>query len=668
MHLRFFTLMFLFRIGNALIAYDCNAYDSKFTAVSLVTEPTCKRSVENVVELPASIQVLQTKKFDSVPYIQCLVIYDVTVTHCGSWMQDNLLAAQYSHVMELSREKCNEMHHHLSYSDLQFPGIHVAIKNGRGDFSGFVVGNNDDGDCQGATFHSHKRNIGVLNKVAVHMQMSIKIKTGMASLQLKEQKLILESGYSAKYQSLKSFEPENGYSFWETIISKDNCAAQQVFIVYQGRAKKLVESLPHNEKRTTYVVNDVGQERDFLIETKGNTSVCGEIAFMTLSVNLFVVESSNGAFQNKLQKNSNPRNIDANLMTSMKISHLAHDVGRQISELYADLMFEKCLTDTRVVLNMLALAKVDPVDFGFLFFKEPGYLGSVRSEVIYLQQCLPVNVTHRETMECFNELPVTFNNEDYFMSPRSRILVKVGTQVQCSNILHNMYRLNNEWFMRMKGGVLIQGTPPSEVSLKPATEWLYRPLNNVDGGLYSTEQMDSLNKVVFTPLTQSAEVVNYINTINGNFERLEGNLDPSRAFSLKDLMALRKKLQQSLWEHFKSFATSIGDVTSFVIGTFLIFKGVKFIANTIINGYIIGYAFGFLNYRILFSCWSNVVSLFLHRNTSKRFEAAFKAEEGDVQQEDGDDKMFNKMTSYAIYPTLKTASDDPSAPRDFERK
>jgi hypothetical protein len=617
MILKFSIIWMLFNVAQALIAYDCSAEESKFSVVSLISEPVCSRTSTNIKEETTKIQVLQSKKYDTVPYFQCLVTYDIVATHCATWFGDNLLATQYSHVMEISREKCKQMHVQRDYSDPQFPGIHVSLAGRKGEYVGYVVGSNEDNSCKGSVFHSHKRNIGVLRNVAVHAQIHVKLSTGLGSVELKTDEIVLTTGVRAIFSEMSTFDFQNGNTFWTTLVREENCLTDQVFVVYQGIAVKLTDKLADNSTRIVYVVKIVGEDRDFLIEAKSNITICGGPAFTTPSANLFVVESPNGLFMKKMANKLDARNLDMQLMASLKISHLAHDVGRQLSELYSDLMFEKCLTDSKVILNMLALAKIDPKDWGYLFFKQPGYVGTVRSEVIYLQQCSAVNVTHRESMDCYQELPVTYGGKARFMTPRSRVLVDIGTKVECSNTLHNMYKINDAWYIRAKG-VLISTKEPFEVSLKPTTSWEYKPLDNLDGGLYSSEQVESFHKVIFAPLNQPAEVQNLVNVMNGNFGHDENSVKPHRMFSAEDWNEFRENLQQSLWEFIKKTATSIGDMASFLIGLFFIIKGIKLIANTIINGFIITYAFGFFNYRILFSCWSHMVSLFLHHDNIVR--------------------------------------------------
>lgn len=198
----------------------------------------------------------------------------------------------------------------------------ILITHKRGEHVGYVIGSNAGNDCNGGNFHSHEKNIGVLENVAVYINVNIKLNSNEGSLRLKDNSLILASGYRADYDSFIAFDSQNGHTFWFSNVPDSKCSSTQVFVAYQGEATKLIDFAYDGTKRTTFVVKDVGEERDFLI-------------------------------------------------VILKILHLAHDVGRQISELYADLMFEKCITDSKVILNMLALAKLDPVDWGYLFFKQP---------------------------------------------------------------------------------------------------------------------------------------------------------------------------------------------------------------------------------------------------------------------------------------------------------
>lgn len=303
----------------------------------------------------------------------------------------------------------------------------------------------------------------------------------------------------------------------------------------------------------------------------------------------------------------------------MKISHLSFDIGRQISQLYSDLMYEKCLSDTKIVQNTLSLAKLDK-DFAFLYLNRPGHLATVRSQVLYLHKCAPQNVSHRETNECYQELPVLHNNRKMFMSPKSRILLESGEEILCSQVMPSKFLIDDQWFTRAKGQ-LIPTTSPTEIKIEQATDWNYTPMRTLtERGIYSKKEVEEINRIQQIPLSVQAETSNFISSLRDAYF---AKFDTSLMYSDNGLLHLSERLKQTVWTKFKTFSVQLGDITSFLIGVFLIIKFLKSLAGMVINGLIIGLAFGFCNYRILFSCWNHAVSLILHRhnmNSQKRKE------------------------------------------------
>lgn len=167
-------------------------------------------------------------------------------------------------------------------------------------------------------------------------------------------------------------------------------------------------------------------------------------------------------------------------------------------------------------------------------------------------------------------------------------------------------------------------------------------------------------KVVFQPLNLPAETANLINGM-----RTGGMTSPqisiTNAFSMNDFQKLRKELQTSVWDTLKGTALNIGNITSFLIGMYFIFNIAKFIANSIINGFIISYAFGSCNYRILFSCWDHMISLFLHKENlshlkkTRQPSAPTSTSHDDITQENSETSKNNlkyEPNFVALYPQV----------------
>lgn len=116
----------------AIIAYDCSSPESKFTTVSLVSEPHCQYDIQQLSSTTVKAQVLQVQNYENVNVIQCLVTYDVTVTSCGGWFADNMFATFYQHIKHLTHDQ--KLHDTYWYRDPQFPYVAVYIdKNDYGE-------------------------------------------------------------------------------------------------------------------------------------------------------------------------------------------------------------------------------------------------------------------------------------------------------------------------------------------------------------------------------------------------------------------------------------------------------------------------------------------------------------------------------------------------------
>lgn len=80
-----------------------------------------------------------------------------------------------------------------------------------------------------------------------------------------------------------------------------------------------------------------------------------------------------------------------NLLLSMKINHVQLSIVKLMTNMYKTIMRDKCLSDSKIIDNMLAIARMDPRNFGYIFFKEFGTLA-------ILFQIVSTNCLFRTTM------------------------------------------------------------------------------------------------------------------------------------------------------------------------------------------------------------------------------------------------------------------------------
>lgn len=116
----------------------------------------------------------------------------------------------------------------------------------------------------------------------------------------------------------------------------------------------------------------------------------------------------------------------------------------QIKKMYYDLIKKQCELKKRVINNVLSIATICAEEFGYLIMQEPGFLGVVTGEVIYLIKCTQVDLKLQPTPNvCYEQLPVTHSNDPYFLSPRTRNIFRKGNTIHCDHRLPPMYKLDS---------------------------------------------------------------------------------------------------------------------------------------------------------------------------------------------------------------------------------
>lgn len=116
--------------------------------------------------------------------------------------------------------------------------------------------------------------------------------------------------------------------------------------------------------------------------------------------------------------------------------------------------------------------------------KGPGYMAVIIGEVQVIK-CIPVEVKVRRTGKCYTELPVTMRNESYFLTPKSRILTKIGNERECSNELPTLYRIEETW-VQITPEIQFRQLASDQLKPMAALSWKYlTPGPLAISGIYS---------------------------------------------------------------------------------------------------------------------------------------------------------------------------------------
>lgn len=258
--------------------------------------------------------------------------------------------------------------------------------------------------------------------------------------------------------------------FWRDVFSSDSCDPNsQYSILFQGRASKVIEKLSSNSTVTSYLINQPDYKFQLEIGTSKKT-LCGRSLTVTEQPNLLIFEKTNETNFFVTMKDDY---IDFDLLTfsNSKFSVLEIHIRGEITDLYNIIEYNKCLDRQKIISNMLTLAYQSPESFAYNLHQGPGYTAIIRGEVVNVIKCSAVSVIIRKSDKCYQDIPVRLGDTEYYFKPRSRILTKHSSVVDCSNILPIKFKFDKNWFIVKDG--FIKMTEPNKVEIAGHKDWRY---------------------------------------------------------------------------------------------------------------------------------------------------------------------------------------------------
>jgi len=286
-------------------------------------------------------------------------------------------------------------------------------------------------------------------------------------------------------------------------------------------------------------------------------------------------------------------------------SYMWKNTKTKLTQLYRDIMEQKCALKQQILRNALSLASIAPDEMAFRIMKGPGYTAVTTEEVIHLMKCVPVECKIRQTKECYHELPVAHRNASLFLLPRSRILAKNGTPRECSGLLPVMYKIQGVWF-RMTPGPMETIAPPIIQPLTHPTWHYVNPTSLAASGIYSSEDLDRLRTHIMFPVERPSMVNNIVRGAMGESVP-SGSISMLNLLDEESLNKIAETAGERVWQGFITF----GSASAGVLAIILIVRIAKLIVDTIIHGYALHSVYGW-SMHLLGAVWSSVTHLLLH--------------------------------------------------------
>lgn len=404
------------------------------------------------------------------------------------------------YIQHLSSEECMKAHHFLQ---LNLEGIGAGVvsklvRNGTIELSATLRGHNDaNGKCEGVRF-----SVGSIQyvDVVVNAAISITLHDYEALADVERNTVRLRTGTTCSYNDGSCFDDLEGETTWQQHLAS-MCSSNGVDVLYEGNATLLILS---RNPPTKYVIVET-EDTVFALKLTKPEELCAQKAWQTEQNRLLIIfEDAVGFYYHRALRL--PQNTDLMAQVLSKLLYLEIAVKKQMAEVIYDSILRRCELREKILLNRLTLAKQSPNAVGNLIKDTAGYIARVMGEVLYIAKCQPIVVEYRRTDECYQELPISYQNRSLFRTPITHIIVEHGTKIECQRLLPATFLIENQWIEL--GPEMKRSLPATELDANDEEDKFtmkgisISPISS--NGIYSREDMINFQQALLYPNTRQA--------------------------------------------------------------------------------------------------------------------------------------------------------------------
>lgn len=597
MALRPLIVVLLPAMAYALLGYNCGGSGLNITTLSLLDIGKC--DVENLepVQTEVYVQLLQISDYETVTVKQCRLQIDRSVYHCGMHSHISVVTeGKKKYVKEIGAYNCQRLHE-TGTTAIGTAIVDRLVANATNYRSVTLAGQTfTDGRCSGTQYTD---GYGTWDNVVVLATLEITLRTFTTPLKRSADKISLPSGTQCMASQGGCNDFDGTETYWTTPPA-DNCHFNKYNVLYEGTAAKLS---PKDEQHAPEIYTVTTKDTTFALAKTTEENVCGYKIHHTEHPKLLIFETQKGrTFQTKSKVTVD--NLDIFSYVNSKFVYVEKHIKNQLNKMYRDIMEQKCSLERQILQNALSLSSIAPDEMAFRIMKSPGYTAVTAGEVIYIIKCVPVRCRVRRTENCYNELPVTYQNTSYFLLPRSRIMTKTGTSRDCNDLLPNLYKIDDIWY-RITTNVAETLSPPVIQPLTTPT-WRYvSPDTLATSGIYTTEDLDRLRDHIMFPVEKPSMLNTLARGAMGQ-DVPRGSISMINLMDEDSLNHIAESAGRRLWNGFVTF----GSASAGVLAIFMIGRVIKLVIDTIIHGYAIHSIYGWSLY-LIGAVWSSVTNLIL---------------------------------------------------------
>ena len=636
-----------------VVAFDCQTAQVEVARISLdgVAECAPPPNITRVRE--STVQILQTRKFAEVKVYQCVILVTELMVECG-YNSHGAISAQgiRNYLHEIPAEDCRMLHKTKKFTfkgkNMTNPLAANATVRETILFHGSI---DRHSSCSGSDY---KLGETTYTDVTVQAALVVTLADYVTKVDLHENKVHLRSGLTCKYSDHSCIDSIEGLVAWDT-FEVSECGRNSFHVVWSGPARIV---------STTYAPDDAPEEHlivesadsVFALKLLSAIPVCHLRAKQTEHSGLFVIENLGNGFYFQPTLSESRLYADTINYFSSKVVYALYQGRKDINQLFLLSAYKRCLVERETLKNRLLLARLAPEAASVLLHGKPGVIGRVAGDVLFILQCTPVMVEPKESRLCWEEQEVFYQNQTFFIKPGTRILTQKGVQVDCNPLTPSTFLVGpKHWISYSPSPSIV--TAPVELEPSLETKLPFEPLQNLGGGgLYSIEELREAQKYFHGPQERSA-IVNIIHRrIAGKDVENQGYM-ATRFLSPAEWEGLARGAVAKMWGWLKNF----GNITSGILGIYLVFRIIKFVLNTLINAYSI-YQITGISFSLVAALWSSLTMCVVHSHLGKRGERFLqtKIHQSNLPSiEEGTDRRCAQHNG-PMYPTLEVDTNNRS--------
>nr|UKS70437.1 G protein [Nuomin virus] len=586
---------------HSLVGYDCTGRAANVTAVSLSWVQKCPIEPGTQETIRDYVQLVQERNVETISIRACLVERSYLLNHCGMHSHSSLTfnGLVTNEVLKVPKEVCDILHLQGSYTTSGGQRLTGFRVNKTTVVPVVEMGMVDAGTakCQGASFSLN----GVYYQdVVMQSSYSITLRAESAQLDIGSNSIRLSSGYSHPFPAHYGFDPEYGQTYWSSEGVGVKCSPTSYIVVYEGDAAVY----KNREGHRTLIVNTTSQV--MAVGLRDETTLCHQEATETDHPRLFLIRPLRPGgprfyFQRSIM---DPKEVDLFLYTNSKLVYVEQHLARELTSVYLHFQRQLCDVNHRLLTHLTTLAMVAPEEFAWTYTQQPGVTAVLRGEVVYMVKCAPVSVTYMATGKCYQEIPVTYNGTAAFLKPRSRILTRYGTEIDCSPLAPPLFHLNGQWVSFTPQPIPVLA--PTVLNASYHREWVYTsPPRLVSAGLYSQELLEKYQRQLMFPIERSAIETTMAASMAGLQVDHQG-LDASGLLRQSGLDKLQTSFMRRVYGWWWTFSVNLAGI----MGVIFILAAIKALGNIVLNATFLYRTFG-CGLRLFAMFWGTLAKYLL---------------------------------------------------------